>query len=82
MTHDRTVTEEAPDVSAARLHPAIATVCLSGTLEDKLAAAAAARFRGIEIFESDLVASPWSPQPGSAGVRPSRSDDRPLPALP
>ena len=44
-----------------RLRPAIATVCLSGTLEDKLAAAAAARFRGVEIFASDLVASPWSP---------------------
>ena len=40
---------------------AIATVCLSGTLEDKLAAAAAAGFQGIEIFESDLIASPWSP---------------------
>ncbi|WP_426512814.1 TIM barrel protein [Dactylosporangium sp. McL0621] len=39
----------------------IATVCLSGALEDKLAAAAAARFNGVEIFESDLVASPWSP---------------------
>ena len=39
----------------------IATVCLSGTLEDKLAAAAAARFQGIEIFEPDLIASPWSP---------------------
>jgi 4-hydroxyphenylpyruvate dioxygenase len=39
----------------------IATVCLSGTLEDKLAAAAAARFHGIEIFEHDLIASPWSP---------------------
>jgi sugar phosphate isomerase/epimerase/4-hydroxyphenylpyruvate dioxygenase-like putative hemolysin len=34
---------------------------LSGTLDDKLAAAAAARFDGIEIFDSDLVASPWSP---------------------
>ncbi|GAA1875112.1 TIM barrel protein [Asanoa iriomotensis] len=43
-------------------HPAIATVCLSGTLEDKLAAAAAARFRGVEIFASDLVASAWSPE--------------------
>ncbi|WP_203716717.1 sugar phosphate isomerase/epimerase and 4-hydroxyphenylpyruvate domain-containing protein, partial [Asanoa siamensis] len=43
-------------------HPAIATVCLSGTLEDKLAAAAAARFRGVEIFASDLVASAWSPR--------------------
>ena len=40
----------------------IATVCLSGTLEDKLAAAAAARFQGIEIFEHDLIASPWSPR--------------------
>jgi 4-hydroxyphenylpyruvate dioxygenase-like putative hemolysin/sugar phosphate isomerase/epimerase len=39
----------------------IATVCLSGTLEDKLAAAAAAGFHGVEIFEDDLVASPWSP---------------------
>lgn len=39
----------------------IATVCLSGTLEDKLAAAAAARFHSVEIFGSDLVASSWSP---------------------
>jgi 4-hydroxyphenylpyruvate dioxygenase len=39
----------------------IATVCLSGTLEDKLTAAAAAGFDGIEVFEPDLVASPWSP---------------------
>jgi 4-hydroxyphenylpyruvate dioxygenase len=36
-------------------------VCLSGTLEDKLAAAAAAGFDGIELFEPDLLASPWSP---------------------
>ena len=41
---------------------AIASVCLSGTLEDKLAAAAAARFHGIEIYDHDLVASPWSPR--------------------
>ncbi|WNV73698.1 TIM barrel protein [Geodermatophilus sp. DSM 44513] len=40
---------------------AIATVCLSGTLEDKVAAAAAAGFDGIEVFEPDLVASPWTP---------------------
>jgi 4-hydroxyphenylpyruvate dioxygenase len=40
---------------------ALATVCLSGTLEDKLAAAAGAGFDGIEVFEPDLVASPWSP---------------------
>jgi 4-hydroxyphenylpyruvate dioxygenase len=31
-------------------------------LADKLAAAAAAGFDGIEIFEPDLIASPWSPR--------------------
>ncbi len=36
----------------------IATVCLSGTLEEKLAAAAAAGFDGVELFENDLIASP------------------------
>lgn len=39
----------------------IATVCVSGTLDDKLTAAAAAGFEGIELFENDLVVSPWSP---------------------
>ncbi|WP_448640352.1 TIM barrel protein [Geodermatophilus sp. URMC 63] len=39
----------------------MATVCLSGTIEDKLAAAAAAGFDGVEVFEPDLVAAPWSP---------------------
>ncbi|MEU4560548.1 TIM barrel protein [Actinoplanes sp. NPDC023936] len=49
--------------AAPRAEPrlTIATACLSGTLEDKLAAAAAAGFHGIEIFESDLIASAWSP---------------------
>jgi 4-hydroxyphenylpyruvate dioxygenase len=40
----------------------IATVCLSGTLEDKLAAVAAAGFDGVEIFENDLVVSSLSPK--------------------
>ncbi|MFR9802474.1 TIM barrel protein [Pseudonocardia sp. RS010] len=40
---------------------AVATVCLSGALEDKLPAAAAAGFDGVEIFEPDLVASPMPP---------------------
>ncbi|GAA3598750.1 hypothetical protein GCM10022419_097970 [Nonomuraea rosea] len=40
---------------------ALATVCLSGTLEDKLTAAAAAGFHGVEICEGDLVVSSWSP---------------------
>lgn len=40
----------------------IATVCLSGALRDKLAAAAAAGFDGVELFEPDLVAAPESPE--------------------
>ncbi|MBQ6641895.1 MAG: sugar phosphate isomerase/epimerase and 4-hydroxyphenylpyruvate domain-containing protein [Saccharopolyspora sp.] len=39
----------------------IATVCLSGPLEDKLTAAAAAGFDGVEIFENDLIAAACSP---------------------
>jgi 3-dehydroshikimate dehydratase len=39
----------------------IATVSLSGTLEEKLSTAAAAGFDGVEIFENDLIASPLSP---------------------
>lgn len=39
----------------------IATVSLSGLLADKLEAAAAAGFDGIEVFDNDLVASPLSP---------------------
>jgi 4-hydroxyphenylpyruvate dioxygenase len=40
----------------------IATVCLSGTLFEKLHAIAEAGFDGVEIFEPDLVASPASPE--------------------
>ncbi|KAE8763947.1 sugar phosphate isomerase/epimerase and 4-hydroxyphenylpyruvate domain-containing protein [Georgenia thermotolerans] len=39
----------------------IATVCLSGALEDKLAAAAHAGFDGVELFAPDLVGSHLSP---------------------
>lgn len=39
----------------------ITTVCLSGTLEEKMQACARAGFDGIEIFESDLIVSPSSP---------------------
>ncbi|WP_304622056.1 bifunctional sugar phosphate isomerase/epimerase/4-hydroxyphenylpyruvate dioxygenase family protein [Roseomonas cutis] len=38
-----------------RLPKSIATVSLSGTLPDKLEAAAAAGFDGVEIFENDLL---------------------------
>ncbi len=40
----------------------IATVSLSGTLQEKLAAVAAARFDAVEIFENDLLFSEESPR--------------------
>ncbi|MET1022222.1 MAG: TIM barrel protein [Arthrobacter sp.] len=48
----------------------IATVCLSGTLREKMQACAVAGFDGIEIFEQDLVTSPLSPE----GVRKMAAD--------
>ena len=48
----------------------IATVCLSGTLPEKLEAAAAAGFDGVEIFENDLLNFDGSP----ASVRQMASD--------
>jgi 4-hydroxyphenylpyruvate dioxygenase len=39
----------------------LATVCLSGTLEEKLVAAAEAGFDAVELFEPDLVGSPSRP---------------------
>lgn len=49
---------------------AIATVCLSGVLNEKLEAIAAAGFRGVELFENDLLSFP-----GTAGdVRKMCSD--------
>lgn len=41
---------------------AIATVCMSGPLPDKLAAAAAAGYDGVEIFENDLTYFDGSPE--------------------
>ncbi|OOC54847.1 MULTISPECIES: bifunctional sugar phosphate isomerase/epimerase/4-hydroxyphenylpyruvate dioxygenase family protein [Nocardiopsis] len=40
----------------------IATVSLSGTLEEKLGAAAQAGFDGVEIFENDLIGSALPPR--------------------
>ena len=40
----------------------IATVSLSGTLEEKLRAAADAGFDGVEVFENDLISSPLPPR--------------------
>ena len=39
----------------------IATVSLSGSLTEKLSAAAAARFDGVELFENDLISSTLTP---------------------
>src|SRR6478672_4736454 len=52
-----TTTDVGPATPRPPLRTAIATVCISGTLEDKLAAAAAAGFDGVEIFEPDFVVS-------------------------
>jgi 4-hydroxyphenylpyruvate dioxygenase len=43
------------------MRTAIATVCVSGNLPEKLEAIAAAGFRAVEIFENDLIAYPGSP---------------------
>jgi 4-hydroxyphenylpyruvate dioxygenase len=44
------------------LRKSIATVSVSGTLTEKLAAIAAAGFDGVEIFENDLLACPHPPE--------------------
>jgi 4-hydroxyphenylpyruvate dioxygenase len=49
------------DVTARRIRKSIATVCLSGPLPDKLEAAAAAGFNGVEIFENDLLTFEGTP---------------------
>ncbi|MDG3039690.1 bifunctional sugar phosphate isomerase/epimerase/4-hydroxyphenylpyruvate dioxygenase family protein [Roseicyclus marinus] len=47
----------------------IATVSISGTLEEKIEAIAAAGFSGIEIFEQDFIADDRSPREVAARVR-------------
>jgi 4-hydroxyphenylpyruvate dioxygenase len=54
-------TDDAGRPAMTRLRRAMATVCVSGALEEKVAAAAAAGFDGIELFENDLLVAPWSP---------------------
>lgn len=61
LTVERDAATTSPKSLAARARLGISTACLSGTLEDKLSAAAEAGFDGVEISEGDLVASPWSP---------------------
>lgn len=47
----------------------IATVSISGTLEEKIEAIAAAGFSGIEIFEQDFIADARSPREVAALIR-------------
>jgi 3-dehydroshikimate dehydratase len=65
---------EAPAAGAGPARPrvrrSIATISLSGPLEEKLAAAARAGFDGVEIFEGDLVTCRLSP----AGIRARAAD--------
>ena len=44
------------------MRTSIATVCLSGTLTQKMHACAEAGFDGIEVFEPDLVTTHHSPE--------------------
>jgi 4-hydroxyphenylpyruvate dioxygenase len=50
-----------PSASSRTLRKCIATVALSGTLPDKLQAAASVGFDGVEIMESDLLTFDGSP---------------------
>ena len=47
----------------------IATVCMGGTLEAKLTAAAKAGFRAVEIFENDLTFFSGKPREAQAMAR-------------
>lgn len=51
------------------MRTSIATVCVSGTLTEKLHAIADAGFDGVEVFEPDLLASPASPEEIAALAR-------------
>lgn len=44
------------------MYNSIATVSLSGSLPEKLAAIAAAGFEGVELFEADVLADPHTPR--------------------
>ncbi|MBI0535172.1 sugar phosphate isomerase/epimerase and 4-hydroxyphenylpyruvate domain-containing protein [Roseomonas sp. KE2513] len=63
-------TREPPGAAFRALPKSIATVCLSGSLPDKLEAAASAGFAGVEIFEQDLLTHDGPPE----GVRAMAAD--------
>ena len=53
--------EACGDEEEADVQTAIATVSLSGTLNEKLEAIAKAQFRGVEMFENDLLSFNGTP---------------------
>ncbi len=53
--------DRGPDAEES-VRKSIATVCLSGTLGEKLEAIAAARFDALEMFENDLIYCRDSPR--------------------
>ncbi len=50
------------------MYPSIATVCLSGTLREKIASIAQAGFKHVEIFENDLLAFDGSVREAAAMI--------------
>ena len=60
----------------------IATVCLSGGLSEKLSAVAAAGFKVVEIFESDLLSYNGTPADVNRSIRTSDIVDLPAPERP
>lgn len=51
------------------MYSSIATVCLSGSLEEKVDAIAEAGFEGIELFENDLTAFTGTPREAGELIR-------------
>ena len=51
------------------MYPSIATVCLSGTLREKVESIAQAGFKHVEIFENDLLAFDGSVREAAAMIR-------------
>ena len=51
------------------MYSSIATVCLSGSLEEKVDAIAQAGFEGLELFENDLTAFTGTPQEAGELIR-------------
>src|SRR5690554_7580908 len=51
------------------MYSSIATVCLSGSLEEKVDAIAKAGFEGLELFENDLTAFSGTPQEAGELIR-------------